>query len=52
MKHKIFWENNSRIKGIVPAEQIIKKTQNHALKGKQKGEHQQTVTSVPSFDFP
>jgi hypothetical protein len=29
MKHKIFWENNSRIKGIVPAEQIIKKTQTH-----------------------
>ena len=29
MKHKIFWENNSRIKGIVPTEQIIKKTQTH-----------------------
>ena len=29
MKHKIFWENNSRIKGIVPSEQVIKKTQTH-----------------------
>jgi len=26
MKHKIFWEKNSRIKGIVPPEQIINKT--------------------------
>jgi hypothetical protein len=26
MKHKIFWEKNSRIKGIVPQEQIIDKT--------------------------
>ena len=29
MKHKIFWEKNSRIKGIVPKEQIIEKTQTH-----------------------
>ena len=26
MKHKIFWEKNSRVKGIVPQEQIINKT--------------------------
>jgi len=26
MKHKIFWEKNSRIKGVVPPEQIIDKT--------------------------
>ena len=26
MKHKIFWEKNSRVKGIVPPEQIINKT--------------------------
>jgi hypothetical protein len=29
MKHKIFWEKNSRIKGIVPKEQIIEKTHTH-----------------------
>jgi len=29
MKHKVFWEKNSRIKGIVPKEQIIEKTQTH-----------------------
>lgn len=29
MKHKMFWEKNSRIKGIVPKEQIIDKTQTH-----------------------
>ena len=26
MKHKIFWEKNNRVKGIVPQEQIINKT--------------------------
>jgi len=26
MKHKIFWEKNNRVKGIVPSEQIINKT--------------------------
>ena len=26
MKNKIFWEKNSRVKGIVPPEQIINKT--------------------------
>jgi hypothetical protein len=29
MNQKIFWEKNSRIKGIVPKEQIIDKTQTH-----------------------
>ncbi len=29
MNKKIFWEKNSRIKGIVPKEQIIEKTQTH-----------------------
>lgn len=29
MKHKIFWEKNNRIKGIVPKEQIIERTQTH-----------------------
>ena len=29
MKHKIFWEKNNRIKGVVPKEQIIEKTQTH-----------------------
>jgi hypothetical protein len=29
MNQKIFWEKNSRIKGIVPKEQIIEKTQTH-----------------------
>jgi len=26
MKHKIFWEKNSRLKGVVPSAQIINKT--------------------------
>jgi len=26
MKHKIFWEKNSRVKGVVPSGQIINKT--------------------------
>jgi hypothetical protein len=26
MKHKIFWEKNSRVKGVVPSAQIINKT--------------------------
>ena len=29
MNQKIFWEKNSRIKGVVPKEQIIEKTQTH-----------------------
>lgn len=26
MKHKIFWEKNNRVKGVVPSAQIINKT--------------------------
>ena len=26
MKHKIFWEKNSRVKGVIPSAQIINKT--------------------------